>query len=94
MRKPTVGRGRQASVTPNLLIAHLEKIVPPPVLLHEPSPPFGKREQPVDAKGAEVCSVLQHPLAATGTAMWCTSVHQVLPGVDSSIWRCELSLLL
>ena len=38
MRRPTVGRGRQAGVTPNLLIAHLEKITPTPVLLCEPSP--------------------------------------------------------
>ena len=79
MRKPTVGRGRQAGIMPNLLIAHLEKIAP--------TPTFGKHEQPVDAKGAEVCSVLQYPLTATGTAVWCTGVHQVPPGVDSSIWR-------
>eukprot|EP00731_Ephydatia_muelleri_P022822 Em0015g405a len=52
----------------------------------EPSPPlastFGKHEQPVDVKGAEVCNVLQNPLTATGTAVWCTGVRQVPPGVD------------
>ena len=41
-----------------------------------------------------MCTVLQHPLTATGTAVWCTGVHQVPPGVDSSNWCCELSLLL
>ena len=86
MRRPTVGRGRQACVTPNLLIAHLEKIAP------EPSLPLASvNNQLIDAKGAEVCSVLQQ---ATGTTVWCTGVHQVPPGVDSSIWHCELSLLL
>ena len=40
MRRPTVGRGREAGVTPNLLTDHLEKIAPTPVLLCEPSPPL------------------------------------------------------
>ena len=94
MRRSTVGRGHQADFTPNLLIAHLEKIAPPAVLLREPSPPFGKHEQPVDVKEAEVCTVVQHPLTATGTAVWCTGMCQVPPRVDNSIWCCELSLLL
>ena len=75
MRRPTVGRGHQTGVTPNLLIAHLEKIAPTPVL----------SLVPVDAKGAEVCSVLQHPLTATGTAVRCTGMRQVPPKVDGSI---------
>ena len=50
MRRPTVGRGRQAGVTPNLLIAHLEKIAPPPVLLHEPSPPLASVNNQLNLK--------------------------------------------
>ena len=41
-----------------------------------------------------MCIVLQHPLTATGTAVWCTGMCQVPPGVDSSNRCCELSLLL
>ena len=86
MRRPTVGRGRQAGVTPNLLIAHLEKIAP------EPSLPLASVNNQLMLKELKcMCSVLQQ---ATGTTVWCTGVHQVPPGVDSSIWRCELSLLL
>ena len=40
MRRSTFVRGRQAGFMPNLLIAHLEKIAPPAVLLCEPSPPL------------------------------------------------------
>ena len=79
MRRPTVGRGRQAGVTPNLLIAHLEKIAPPLLQFSYVS------LVPVDAKGAEVCNVLQHPLTDTGTAVRCTGVRQVPPKVDGSI---------
>ena len=41
-----------------------------------------------------MCIVLQHPLTATGTAVWCAGMCQVPPGVDSSNRCCELSLLL
>ena len=38
-----------------------------------------------------MCTVLQHPLTATGTAVWCTGMRQVPPGVDSSNWCFDLS---
>ncbi|KAL5470753.1 hypothetical protein EMCRGX_G028766, partial [Ephydatia muelleri] len=38
VRKHTVGRGRQPGLTPNMLIAHLWKIAPPPIFSSEPYP--------------------------------------------------------
>ena len=74
MRKPTVGRGRQASVTPNLLIAHLEKIVPPPVLLHEPSPPLASVNNQLMLKELK-CTVYSNILSQCG-ALVCTECFQ------------------
>ena len=75
----TVGRGRQAGVTPNLLIAHLEKIAPPPVLLHEPSPPLASVNNQLMLKELK-CSVssniLSQPLELQCGALVCTKCFQ------------------
>ena len=84
MRRPIVGRGRQAGVTPNLLIAHLKKTATPSVLLHEPSPPLASVNNQLMLKELK-CAVCSNILTATGTAVWCTGVCQVPPGVDGSI---------
>ena len=65
MRRSTVGRGRQAGITPNLLIAHLEKMAPPPVLLCEPSPPLASMNNQLmlkELKCALCSNILSQPL--------------------------------
>ena len=79
MRRPTVGRGCQAGVTPNLLIAHLEKIAPPPVLLREPSPPLASVNNQLMLKELKcaVCSnILSQPLELQCSALVCTKCLQ------------------
>ncbi|KAL5487179.1 hypothetical protein EMCRGX_G019751 [Ephydatia muelleri] len=79
LRRPTVGRGRQAGVTPNLLIAHLEKIAPPPVLLHEPSPPLASVNNQLMLKELKcaVCSnILSQPLELLCGALVCAKCLQ------------------
>ena len=79
MRRPTVGRGRQAGVTPNLLIAHLEKIAPPPVLLHEPSPPLASVNNQLmlkELKCAVCFNILSQPLELQCGALVCAKCLQ------------------
>ena len=79
MRRPTVGRGRQASVTPNILIAHLEKIAPTPVVLREPSPPLASMNNQLMLKELKcaVCSnILSQPLELLCGALVCTKCLQ------------------
>ena len=94
MRKPTVGRGRQASVTPNLLIAHLEKIVPPPVLLHEPSPPLASVNNQLMLKELKcaVCSnILSQPLELQCGALVCTKCFQEWMAASGAV-NCPAAL--
>ena len=84
---------RQAPIT--LLIAHLQKIASPPALLHEPSPTLASANNLSILKKLKcaLCSnVLSQPLSRIDVQ--CTGMHQVPHRVHSSIWRCELSLLL
>ena len=79
MRRPTVGRGCQTGVTPNLLIAHLEKIAPTPVLLREPSPPLESMNNQLilnELKCAVCSSILSQPLELLCGALVCTKSHQ------------------
>ena len=79
MRRPTVGRGREAGVTPNLLIAHLEKIAPPPVLLHEPSPPLESvnNQFMLNELKCAVCSnILSQPLELQCGTLVCVKCLQ------------------
>ena len=64
MRRPTVGRGHQAGVTPNLLIAHLEKIASPPFLLREPSPSLASVNNQLMLKELK-CAVCSNILSQT-----------------------------
>ena len=75
MRKPTVGRGREAGVTPNLLTDHLEKIAPTPVLLHEPSPPLESMNNQLmlnELKCAVSSNILSQPLELQCGTLVCT----------------------
>ena len=79
MRRPTVGRGREAGVTPNLLIAHLEKIAPTPVLLHEPSPPLESVNNQLmlnELKCAVCSNILSQPLELQCGALVCVKCLQ------------------
>ena len=76
MRRPTVGRGRQAGVTPNLLIAHLEKIAPTPVLLREPSPPLESVNNQLMLKQLKCSNILSQPLELLCGALVCTTCLQ------------------
>ena len=70
--------GRQAGITPNLLITHLWKIAPPPIVLHEPCPLMAaKNSMHVNLEGAEMCIIFQYSLTATGTCMQFTRMHHV-----------------
>lgn len=74
IRRSTVGRGRQAGMTPNLLIAHLQRIAPPPVLLREPSPPLASKNNPSiikELKCALCSNVLSQPLELMCSALVC-----------------------
>ena len=54
---------------------------------------FSQREQPVDHREVEVCTVFQRSFTATRIDVQCTGMHQVPHRVHSSIWCGELSLL-
>ena len=76
MRRPTVGRGRQAGIMPNLLIAHLEKIAPTP---REPSPPLASMNNQLMLKELKcaVCSnILSQPLELLCGVLVCTKCLQ------------------
>ena len=76
---PTVGRGHQAGVTPNLLIAHLEKIPPTQVLLCEPSPPLASVNNQLMLKKLKcaVCSnILSQPLELQCGTLVCAKCLQ------------------
>ena len=75
MRRPTVGRGREAGVTPNLLTDHLEKIASTPVLLCEPSPPLESMNNQLmlkELKCAVSSNILSQPLELQCGTLVCT----------------------
>ena len=75
----TVRRGCQAGFTPNLLIAHLEKIAPPPVLLREPSPPLASMNNQLmlkELKCALCSNILSQPLELQCGALVCVKCLQ------------------
>ena len=79
MRRSTVRRGRQAGFTPNLLIAHLEKVAPPPVLLCEPSPPLASMNSQFmlkELKCALCSNILSQPLELQCGALVCVKCLQ------------------
>ena len=60
--------GRQAGITPNLLITHLWKIAPPPIVLREPCPPLATKNNM-----SILCSnIVSRPLELTCSALVCT----------------------
>ena len=61
VRRSTVASGWQVDITPNLLIAHLWKIAPPPIVLHE-------------LKCVLCSNILSQP---HGTCMQSTCLHEV-----------------
>ena len=79
MRRSTVGRGRQAGFTLDLLIAHLEKIAPP-VLLREPSPPVGSMNDQLmlkELKWALCSNILSQPLELQcGALVWAKCLQE------------------
>ena len=79
MRRSTVRRGRQAGFTPNLLIAHLEKVAPAPVLLREPSPPLASMNNQFmlkELKCALCSNILSQPLELQCGALVCVKCLQ------------------
>ena len=78
MGRSTVRRGRQAGFTPNLLIAHLEKIAPP-VLLREPIPPLASMKNQLmlkELKCALCSNILSQPLELQCGALVCIKCLQ------------------
>ena len=76
VRKHTVGRGRQPGLTPNMLIAHLWKIAPPPIFSSEPYPPLAGQNSATVLKELKcmVCSnILKQPLELPCRQLACTS---------------------
>ena len=76
VRKHTVGRGRQPGLTPNMLIAHLWKIAPPPIFSSEPYPPLASQNSATVLKELKcmVCSnILKQPLELPCRQLACTS---------------------
>ena len=67
--------GRQAGITPNLLITHLWKIAPPPIVLREPCPPLATKNNMSILKELKcvLCSnIVSRPLELTCSALVCT----------------------
>ena len=77
VRRSTVASGWQVDITPNLLIAHLWKIAPPPIVLHEPCPLIAAKNNMSILKVLKcvLCSnILSQP---HGTCMQSTCMHEV-----------------
>ena len=71
----TVSSGRQAGITPNLLITHLWKIAPPPIVLHEPCPlTAAKNSMPIlkELKCVLCSNILSQPLELACSSLVCT----------------------
>ena len=85
---PTVGRGRQAGVTPNLLLAHLEKIAPSPVVLREPGLPLASVNNQLMLKELKcaVCSnIFSQSLELQCGAWVCTKCLQEWIAVSGAV---------
>ena len=75
VRRSTVSSGRQAGITPNLLITHLWKIAPPPIVLHEPCPLTAAKNSMSILKELKcvLCSnILSQPLELACSSLVCT----------------------
>ncbi|KAL5493981.1 hypothetical protein EMCRGX_G015242 [Ephydatia muelleri] len=76
MKRPKAGTVRQAGISPNTLIAHLQKIASPPAFLHEPSPPLAsvKDLSILEELKCSICAnVLSQPLELMCSALVCTT---------------------
>eukprot|EP00731_Ephydatia_muelleri_P017324 Em0010g422a len=75
MKRPKAGTVRQAGISPNTLIAHLQKIASPAAFLHEPSPPLASVNNLSileELKCAICANVLSQPLELMCSALVCT----------------------
>ena len=75
VRRSTVPSGRQAGITPNLLITHLWKIAPPPIVLHEPCPlTAAKNSMSIlkELKCALCSNIFSQPLELACSPLVCT----------------------
>ena len=76
VRRSTVGRGRQPKVTPNMLIAHIWKIAPPPIFSHGHCPPLSSQNSSsiLSQVNCQLCSsLLTQPLELPCSMLVCTS---------------------
>ena len=72
MKRPKAGTVRQAGISPNTLIAHLQKIASPAAFLHEPSPPLASVNNLSileELKCAICANVLSQPLELMCSAL-------------------------
>ena len=75
VRRSIVSSGRQAGITPNLLITHLWNIAPPPIVLHEPCPLTAAKNSMSILKELKcvLCSnILSQPLELACSSLICT----------------------
>ena len=75
VRRSTVPSGQHAGITLNLLITHLWKIAPPPIVLHEPCPlTAAKNSMSIlkELKCALCSNILPQPLELVCSPLICT----------------------
>ena len=75
VRRPTVSRGHQPRVTPNIFIDYLWKIDPPPIFSHDHCPPVASQNSSsvLSQLKCQLCSnLLTQPLELPCSALVCT----------------------
>ena len=90
-RRRTVGRGRQAGLTPNMLIAHLLKIAPPPIFSREPYPQLASQNSVsvLNELKCVVCSnILTRPLELPCRKLACTKCVVQRVAASSPVCPC------
>ena len=76
MKRTKAGTVHQAGISPNTLIAHLQKIASPAAFLHEPSPPLASVNNLsiLEKLKCAICAnVLSQPLELMCSALVCTT---------------------